>query len=76
MAKTTLLVFAIIALVAGACSLGWGLFMLIITMSLIAQFPGTEFSEEGLVTIFTFSGIGIGLIVVSIILFIVRAKKG
>jgi hypothetical protein len=76
MAKKVLLVFAIITLVAGVFSMAWWAFILIMTLSIAAQFPGSTLNAEGYVWFYTTLTLGIILIAVSIVLFVVRAKRG
>ncbi|MFX1391368.1 MAG: hypothetical protein ACFE9Z_14985 [Promethearchaeota archaeon] len=74
MSKTVMLVFAIILIVVGAFFLGFWTLVLLIDISLRQQYPGVQMSPEGVISFYTFLTVGIVAVVVSITLFIIRAK--
>jgi len=74
-AKTVMLVFAIITLVLGTVLMtGWTI-ILLIDITLKAQFPGTSMNPESIVSFYLLLSFGVILIAVSILLFVLRAKR-
>jgi hypothetical protein len=74
-AKTILLVFAIITLVVGAIFMTFWTFLFIMNMAIEAQFPGSEWTPEGLFLFYFSLIMGIVFIAVAILLFILRARS-
>jgi len=75
MSKKILLIFAIITLVVGAIFMTIWALILTFHLALEAQFPGVTVDPIGVFFFYFFLSVGIALIVVSIILFILRAKR-
>ena len=73
--KTVLLVFAILALLVGTIFMAFWAFILVINITTEAQFPGTIITQEGYIIYYSTLSVGIVFIIVSIIFFVVRAKK-
>ena len=70
-----MLVFAIITMVLGAVLLtGWTI-ILAIDIALKETFPGTTMNPESLISFYLLLTFGIILIAVSILLFILRARR-
>ena len=75
MSRTTYLVFAIITLVAGVVFITLLSLMILIQISLEAQFSGVTLSPDGYLFFYFFLSMSIVLIAVSILLFVLRAKR-
>ena len=75
MSRTTYLVFAIITLVAGVVFITLWSLMILIQISLEAQFSGVTLSPDGYFFFYFFLSMSIVLIAVSILLFVLRAKR-
>jgi len=74
-AKTVMLVFAIITMVLGAILMtGWTI-ILLMDIALKQTFPGTTMNPESVVSFYVLLTVGIILIAVSILLFVLRAKR-
>ncbi|NHJ19692.1 MAG: hypothetical protein EAX91_02025 [Candidatus Lokiarchaeota archaeon] len=74
MARTVLLIFAILTLVGGAIFTTLGAIIVMLHVAITSQFPGATMDPQGYFFLYFFFSMGIALIVVSIILFIVRAR--
>ena len=75
MAKTVMLVFAIISLVIGAILMtGWTI-ILMMDIALKEQFPGATMNPEGLMFFYLLLALGIVFIAVSVLLFVLRGRK-
>ena len=74
MARTLLLVFAILTIVGGAIFTTLGAIILMLHLAITSQFPGATMDPQGYFFLYFFFSMGAALIVVSIILFIVRAR--
>jgi TRAP-type C4-dicarboxylate transport system permease small subunit len=74
-ARTVMLVFAIITLVFGAILMTGWFIILSIDIALKQTFPGTTMSPEDIISFYLLLTFGIVLIAVSILLFILRAKR-
>jgi hypothetical protein len=70
-----MLVFAIITLVLGAVFMTFWTILFLVNMQIEAQFPGSEWTPEGLFLYYFTLIMGIVLIPVAILLFILRARK-
>lgn len=75
MSRTTYLVFAILALVGGAILTTFWVLMLMLHMALVAQFGSVSLSPDGYFFFYFFLIGSIVLIAVSILLFVLRAKR-
>jgi hypothetical protein len=74
-ARTVMLVFAIISLVVGAILMtGWTI-ILMMDIAIKEQFPGATMNPESIISFYLLLSFGIILIAVSILLFILRARK-
>ncbi len=70
-----MLVFAIITMVLGAILMtGWTI-ILLMDIALKQTFPGTTMNPESVVSFYVLLTVGIILIAVSILLFVLRAKR-
>ncbi len=75
MSRTVYLVFAILTLVGGAVfTVIWSL-MILIQVSLEAQFGSVSLSLDGYIFFYSFLIMSIVLFAVSILLFVLRARK-
>jgi hypothetical protein len=74
-AKTVLLVFAIITLVVGAVFMTIWTIIFLMNIAIEAQFPGSTWTPAGLFIYYFTLIMGIVLIAVAILLFILRARK-
>ena len=75
MKRVSRLVFAIISLVVGTFFMAFWTFILVFTLILNAQFPGTILTQEGYFIVCFALSMGIVFIIIAIILFVLRAKK-
>ena len=70
-----MLVFAIISLVIGAILMtGWTI-ILMMDIALKEQFPGATMNPESLMFFYLLLSLGIVFIAVSVLLFVLRARK-
>ena len=74
-ARTVMLVFAIITLVFGAILMTGWFIILSIDIALKQTFPGTTMNPDDILSFYLLLTFGIVLIAVSILLFILRAKR-
>jgi hypothetical protein len=74
-ARTVMLVFAIITLVFGAVLMTGWTFILMMDISLKEQFPGATMNPESIISFYLLLSFGILLLAVSIFLFILRARR-
>lgn len=74
-ARTVMLVFAIITLVIGGILMAGWTFLLMLDTALKEEFPGTTMTPESLISFYVLLSVAIIFIAVSVLLFVLRARK-